>query len=230
MILTLKKQGEVLESYGEWTGFRNICVKDGLCLVNGKASKLNGVNRHDWNEDTGRCITKEDMLADLYLMKQNNINAVRTSHYPPHPDFLDMCDRLGLYVMEEADLECNQMAYTKNMNKISDDTIWEKSYVDRAERMVRRDKNHPSILFWSLGNESGFGSSFVASGRFIKEYDPTRLVHYEGDFEAEVTDVYLSLIHISEPTRPERMCTVPCIPDIRHWRSWEETLQRRNLM
>ena len=87
---------------------------------------------------------------------------------PMHPDFLDMCDRLGFYVMEEADLECNQMAYTKNMNKISDDTIWEKSYVDRAERMVRRDKNHPSILFWSLGNESGFGSDFVASGRFIK--------------------------------------------------------------
>lgn len=77
VILTLKKQGEVLESYGEWTGFRNICVKDGLFLVNGKAIKLKGVNRHDWNEDTGRCITKEDMLADLYLMKQNNINAVR---------------------------------------------------------------------------------------------------------------------------------------------------------
>ena len=193
VILTLKKQGEVLESYGEWTGFRNICVKDGLFLVNGKAIKLKGVNRHDWNENTGRCITKEDMLADLYLMKQNNINAVRTSHYPPHPDFLDMCDRLGLYVMEEADLECNQMAYTKNMNKISDDTIWEKSYVDRAERMVRRDKNHPSILFWSLGNESGFGSSFVASGRFIKEYDPTRLVHYEEDRDASIADVYSTM-------------------------------------
>lgn len=193
VILTLKKQGEVLESYGEWTGFRNICVKDGLFLVNGEAIKLKGVNRHDWNENTGRCITKEDMLADLYLMKQNNINAVRTSHYPPHPDFLDMCDRLGLYVMEEADLECNQMAYTKNMNKISDDTIWEKSYVDRAERMVRRDKNHPSILFWSLGNESGFGSSFVASGRFVKEYDPTRLVHYEEDRDASIADVYSTM-------------------------------------
>lgn len=193
VVITLKRQGEVLESYGEWTGFRNICLKDGLFLVNGEAIKLKGVNRHDWNENTGRCITKEDMLADLYLMKQNNINAVRTSHYPSHPDFLDMCDRLGFYVMEEADLECNQMAYTKNMNRISEDTLWEKSYVDRAERMVRRDKNHPSILFWSLGNESGFGSSFVASGRFIKGYDPTRLVHYEEDRDASIADVYSTM-------------------------------------
>ena len=148
LVITLKREEEVVESYGEWVGFRNICLKDGLFWVNGRAIKLKGVNRHDWNEKTGRCITKEDMLADLYLMKQNNINAVRTSHYPPHPDFLDLCDRLGFYVMEEADLECNQMAYTKNMNRLSDDTLWEESYVDRAERMVRRDKNHPSILFW----------------------------------------------------------------------------------
>lgn len=193
LVITLKREGKVLESYGEWTGFRNICLRDGQFLVNGKAIKLKGVNRHDWNENTGRCITKEDMLADLYLMKQNNISAVRTSHYPPHPDFLDMCDRLGFYVMEEADLECNQMAYTKNMNRISDDTLWEESYVDRAERMVRRDKNHPCILFWSLGNESGFGSSFVASGRFIKEYDPTRLVHYEEDRDASIADVYSTM-------------------------------------
>ena len=193
LVITLKRDGKVLESYGEWTGFRNICLRDGQFLVNGKAIKLKGVNRHDWNENTGRCITKEDMLADLYLMKQNNISAVRTSHYPPHPDFLDMCDRLGFYVMEEADLECNQMAYTKNMNRISDDTLWEESYVDRAERMVRRDKNHPCILFWSLGNESGFGSSFVASGRFIKEYDPTRLVHYEEDRDASIADVYSTM-------------------------------------
>lgn len=193
LVITLKREDEVVESYGEWVGFRTICLRDGLFWVNGRAIKLKGINRHDWNEKTGRCITKEDMLADLYLMKQYNINAVRTAHYPPHPDFLDLCDRLGFYVMEEADLECNQMAYTKNMNRISDDTLWEKSYVDRAERMVRRDKNHPSILFWSLGNESGFGSSFVASGRFIKAYDPTRLVHYEEDRDASIADVYSTM-------------------------------------
>ena len=193
LVITLKREDEVVESYGEWVGFRTICLRDGLFWVNGRAIKLKGINRHDWNEKTGRCITKEDMLADLYLMKQYNINAVRTAHYPLHPDFLDLCDRLGFYVMEEADLECNQMAYTKNMNRISDDTLWEKSYVDRAERMVRRDKNHPSILFWSLGNESGFGSSFVASGRFIKAYDPTRLVHYEEDRDASIADVYSTM-------------------------------------
>lgn len=133
------------------------------------------------------------MLADLYLMKQNNINAVRTSHYPPTPVFLDMCDTLGLYVMEEADLECNQMSYTKKMNRISDDTLWEAAYIDRAERMVRRDKNHPSILFWSLGNESGFGSAFVEEGKFVKAYDPTRLIHYEEDRDASIADVYSTM-------------------------------------
>lgn len=193
LVLTLKQGDDVIESYGEWVGFRMICLRDGRFWVNGKAIKLKGVNRHDWNENTGRCITEKDMIADLYLMKRNNINAVRTSHYPPHPNFLDLCDRLGLYVMEEADLECNQMAYTKNMNRLSDDTLWEESYVDRAERMVRRDKNHPCVLFWSLGNESGFGSSFVASGRFVKEYDPTRLVHYEEDRDASIADVYSTM-------------------------------------
>ena len=193
LILSLESGGTVIEVYGEWVGFREIVQRDGLFFVNGKAIKFKGVNRHDWNENTGRCITRKEMLADLYLMKQNNINAVRTSHYPPHPDFLDLCDRLGLYVVEEADLECNQMAYTKNMNRLSDDTLWEESYVDRVERMVRRDKNHPSVLIWSLGNESGFGSSFVASGRFVHAYDPTRLVHYEEDRDASVADVYSTM-------------------------------------
>lgn len=192
-VMVLRENGQVVEVYSCRIGFRTICLKDGLFYVNGCPLKLKGVNRHDWNEFTGRCITEEDMLADLYLMKQNNINAVRTSHYPPSPAFLDMCDVLGLYVMEEADLECNQMAYTRKMNRISDDVLWEESYIDRAERMVRRDKNHPSILFWSLGNESGFGTAFVASGKFVKKYDPTRLVHYEEDRDASIADVYSTM-------------------------------------
>lgn len=155
---------------------------------------MRGVNRHDWNEYEGRCITKEDMIKDLVLMKKNNINAVRTSHYPSHPDFLDLCDTLGFYVMEEADLECNQMAYIKGkMNRLSDDPLWEESYVARAVRMVERDKNHPSILFWSLGNESGFGHNFVASAKAVKAYDPTRLIHYEEDRDAVAADMYSSM-------------------------------------
>lgn len=193
LVMTLKADGKLVEAYSCKVGFRTIELKDGLFWVNGAAIKFRGVNRHDWNEHTGRCITEEDMRKDLYLMKQNNINAVRTSHYPPSPKFLDLCDELGLYVMEEADLECNQMEYTKNMNKLSDGVMWEASYVDRAEQMARRDKNHPSVLFWSLGNESGFGGAFVASGKFLHEYDATRLVHYEEDRDASIADVYSTM-------------------------------------
>lgn len=192
-VIELTEKGTVIEAYGERTGFRTICLKNGLFYINGCPLKLKGVNRHDWNEYTGRCIGIEEMKQDLYLMKQYNINAVRTSHYPPVPDFLDLCDELGFYVMEEADLECNQMAYTKKMNRISDDVLWEKSYVDRAERMVKRDKNHPSVVFWSLGNESGFGTGFVEAGKFVKTYDPTRLIHYEEDRDASIADVYSTM-------------------------------------
>lgn len=193
-IVLSDKDGKVIEIYPQKVGFRTIQLKDGLFWVNGKAIKLKGVNRHDWNPNTGRAITREDMIADLRLMKQNNINAIRTSHYPACTEFLDLCDEYGFYVMEEADLECNQMAYIKGkMNKLSEDIRWEKSYLDRTERMVRRDKNHPCILFWSLGNESGFGSNFVTAGRFAKQYDPTRLVHYEEDRDASIADVYSTM-------------------------------------
>lgn len=184
----------IREFYPEQIGFRHVELKDGLILVNGKPINFKGVNRHDWNEYHGRCITREDMIQDLEMMKQNHINAIRTAHYPSHPDFLSLCDTMGFYVMEEADLECNQMTYIKDkMDKLSEDVIWEDSYVDRAIRMVRRDKNHPSILFWSLGNESGFGSNFVASARVVKAYDPHRLLHYEEDRDASVADMYSSM-------------------------------------
>lgn len=192
-LLVLEREGKK-EYYPELVGFRSVEQKDGLILINGKAIKLKGVNRHDWDERSGRCITRETMLRDIRMMKECNINAVRTAHYPPCPEFLSLCDQMGMYVMEEADLECNQMAYIKGkMNKISEDVRWEASYVDRAERMVRRDKNHPSVLFWSLGNESGFGSNFTASARWVKEYDPGRLIHYEEDRDAAVVDMYSSM-------------------------------------
>lgn len=188
-------QWEGGEEFYPWqVGFRSVEQKDGLILINGKAIKLKGVNRHDWDERRGRCITGEIMVRDIQMMKECNINAVRTAHYPPCPEFLSLCDQMGLYVMEEADLECNQMAYIKGkMNKISEDVRWEASYVDRAERMVRRDKNHPCVLIWSLGNESGFGSNFTASARWVKAYDPGRLIHYEEDRDASVADMYSTM-------------------------------------
>ncbi|MEG7530681.1 MAG: glycoside hydrolase family 2 TIM barrel-domain containing protein [Hungatella sp.] len=194
VLMVLETEDGIREFYAEQIGFRLVELKDGLILINGKAIKLKGANRHDWNEDRGRCITKEDMMRDLILMKRTNINAIRTAHYPGQPDFLELCDAMGFYVMEEADLECNQMTYIKGkMSKISEDVIWEASYVDRMMRMVRRDKNHPSILFWSLGNESGFGSNFVVGGRAIKAYDPSRLIHYEEDRDASIADMYSSM-------------------------------------
>ena len=194
MVLKDAQEERIVEVYAEEVGFRRVELKNGRMLVNGKPVKFKGVNRHDWNESSGRCITLEDMRRDLVLMKENNINAIRTSHYPPHPDFLSLCDRMGFYVMEEADLECNQMTYIKGkMNRLSEDVLWEASYLDRVERMVRRDKNHPCVLVWSLGNESGFGSNFVTAGRFVKEYDPSRLIHYEEDRDASIADMYSTM-------------------------------------
>ena len=193
-VVTLSELSDVIEIYGFDIGFRNVELKNGLVLINGKPIKFKGVNRHDWNEHTGRCINKNDMLEDVKLMKENNINSVRTSHYPATPYFLSLCDKYGLYVMEEADLECNQMVYNKGQeNKISNDPKWLNSYVDRSMRMVKRDKNHPSIVFWSLGNESGFGANFIATYKAVEEYDNSRAIHYEEDRDALVADVYSSM-------------------------------------
>lgn len=126
-------------------------------------------------------------------MKQHNINAVRTAHYPSHPYFYELCDRYGLYVIDETDLECHGFENTGNYNWISDNQEWSAVYVDRLVRMVERDKNHPSVLFWSLGNESGAGQNFTDMYRAAKAIDPTRLVHYEGDRNAAYSDVYSTM-------------------------------------
>ncbi len=195
LLLTLKdKDGTVLEVYPQSVGFRSIEAVDGLILINGKPIKMRGVNRHDWHETTGRCVTKEDMQKDLQMMKENHINAVRTAHYPSHPDFLTLCDQMGFYVMEEADIECNQMTFIDGkMSKISTDPLWEEAYCTRVMRMIKRDKNHPSILFWSLGNESGFGYNFIKAGQLAKSYDPSRLLHYEEDRDAQIADMFGSM-------------------------------------
>ncbi|MBF9013996.1 MULTISPECIES: glycoside hydrolase family 2 TIM barrel-domain containing protein [unclassified Oceanispirochaeta] len=174
-------------------GFRRVDQKDGLILVNGKAIRFRGVNRHDWNAKTGRTVTVDQMREDLMQMKQNNINAVRSAHYPNQPAFYDLCDQLGFYVMEEADLECNQTYYCENPDKLSEDPRWRESYLDRIGRMVLRDRNHPSILFWSLGNESGYGENFKAAYNLVKSLDPTRPVHYEEDKDACSADMYSSM-------------------------------------
>ena len=161
-------------------GFRDIAISDkGELLINGTAVKLRGVNRHDTDPDTGYYQTFDRLREDIILMKQNNINCVRTAHYPPAPEFADLCDQFGLYIIEEADIENHGMIWTDNANKFSQSEMYLPAFMDRYERMVRRDINHPSIIFWSLGNESGTGKNHRYLAEWSRKTDPTRLLHYE---------------------------------------------------
>ena len=156
-------------------GFREVRVDGQRLLVNGVPVKLYGVNRHDHSEFGGKAVTREEMEMDVRLMKQFNFNSVRTSHYPNDPYFLDLCDKYGLYVMDEANLETHGVG-----GKVSNDFTWVGAFLERATRMVMRDRNHPSVIIWSLGNESGMGPNHAAMSGWMKDFDPTRPVHYEG--------------------------------------------------
>jgi beta-galactosidase/beta-glucuronidase len=185
--------GAVIEVVAVKVGFRHIERRDGLILFNGEAITFRGVNRHEFHPDHGRAVPVSFMVSDVIAMKRHNINAVRTAHYPPDPRFLDLCDFYGLYVIDEADLECHGFGMTADENQLSNDPSWLPAYLDRLERMIARDRNHPSILFWSLGNESGCGSNHTAMGERSRELDGSRLVHYERCPEAEMADVYGSM-------------------------------------
>jgi beta-galactosidase/beta-glucuronidase len=170
-------------------GFRQIEVAEGQLRLNGIPLVLKGVNRHDTHPDLGHAVSLESMVRDIVLMKQHNINTVRTSHYPPDPRWLDLCDRYGLYVIDEADLETHGFGITGNLSQLAQDPEWKEAFLDRAERMVERDKNHPSIIIWSLGNESGFGPNHEAMADWIRQADPTRPIHYEQAGEAAAVDI-----------------------------------------
>ncbi|GAB3454899.1 glycoside hydrolase family 2 TIM barrel-domain containing protein [Kineococcus endophyticus] len=171
-------------------GFRTVAIVDGVFTVNGVPVKLRGVNRHEVSADRGRAVTDEEMLADVLLMKRHNVNAVRTSHYPPHPRFLDLCDEHGLWVVDECDLETHGFWLLDWRGNPSDDPRWREAYLDRMRRTVERDKNHPSVVLWSLGNESGTGQNLAAMTAWVKERDSSRPVHYEHDWAVPYADVY----------------------------------------
>lgn len=171
-------------------GFRTISTDGGAFTVNGAAVKLYGVNRHEFEPTRGRAVTRETMLADVLLMKRHHVNAVRTSHYPPHPHFLDLCDEYGLYVIDENDLETHGFELHGWRNNPTDDETWAPVLADRVTRMVRRDAHHPSIVMWSLGNEAGTGSNVAVMAETIRALDPTRPLHYEGDWSSDHVDVY----------------------------------------
>ncbi|HZG66778.1 MAG TPA: glycoside hydrolase family 2 TIM barrel-domain containing protein, partial [Herpetosiphonaceae bacterium] len=190
LLLTLHdEQGVAVAVVSQKVGFRRVERDGSRLLVNGKTIKLHGVNRHEHHPDLGRAVPRETMLEDVLLMKRHNIDTVRTSHYPPHPHFLDLCDVYGLYVIDEADLECHGLLYAQQRFFLSDAPEWRAAYVDRMRRMVERDKNHPSVIIWSLGNESGFGANHEAMAEWCRAHDPSRLIHYEGDRHGKVSDM-----------------------------------------
>ena len=168
-------------------GFRDVCFEGVNMMVNGQPVLIKGVNRHEMNPYKGYVVTEEDMIRDIQIMKQLNINAVRTCHYPNDPLWYSLCDRYGLYVMDEANVESHGMGYGKE--SLANDPDFELAHVDRVERMVQRDYNHPSIIMWSLGNEAGYGPNFVKSYDAAKAIDPLRPVHYERAEGAPQTDV-----------------------------------------
>ena len=171
-------------------GFRRIEVEDGQIRLNGRKVQFRGVNRHEWHPETGRSLDEATMRADVVLMKRHNINAVRTSHYPPDPRFLDLCDEYGLLVIDECDLETHGFVLVNWRNNPSGDPRWLPSYLDRIQRTVERDKNHPSVIAWSLGNEAGTGENLEKMAEWARGRDPDRLIHYEGDRNAFYSDVY----------------------------------------
>ncbi|MBD0404603.1 glycoside hydrolase family 2 TIM barrel-domain containing protein [Flammeovirga sp. EKP202] len=169
-------KNEVVEVRTSKVGFRTIeSDEKGRFLVNGKPVLIYGVNRHDHHHLTGKVVTEEDMRHEIKLLKQFNFNSVRTSHYPNDPKFYDLCDEYGIYVMDEANLETHGIT-----GDLTNNSLWSGAFLDRMVRMVERDKNHPSIIFWSLGNESGTGFNHAAMASWTKDFDPTRLIHYEG--------------------------------------------------
>lgn len=178
VIFVLKDEtGETIEVLSTPFGFRKIEIKDQQLLVNGKSVLLKGVNRHEHDPLTGRHISLESMWSDIELFKQFNVNTVRTCHYHDHPDFYKLCDIHGIYVVDEANIESHGMGYRKE--SLGHDVRWEKAHVDRIVSMVERDKNHPSIIMWSLGNEAGPGINFEVCCDTIKSMDSERPIHYE---------------------------------------------------
>jgi beta-galactosidase len=167
--------GRVVEEAEQRIGFRRVEVRGFDLLINGRRVLIRGVNRHDFDQHTGRVVSAESMRADLVQMRQFGFNAVRTSHYPNDPALLDLADELGLYVIDEADLETHAFQST-----LCDDPRYLNAWVTRVSRMVERDKNHPAVIAWSLGNESGYGANHDAAAAWVRRYDPSRPLHYEG--------------------------------------------------
>ncbi|MEN8828929.1 MAG: glycoside hydrolase family 2 TIM barrel-domain containing protein [Lentimonas sp.] len=208
-LLTLKNaRGKTIEVIPQRVGFRESAIVDGVYLLNGVPIKFKGVNRHEHHPVTGQVVDTESMLRDIQLFKEFNINAVRTSHYPNSPEWYDLCDQYGIYVMDEANIESHDYNNSPK-NELANDPAWAESILNRVQRVVERDKNHASVVAWSLGNEAGSGPNFVKATDWIHANDPTRPVHYEGgdksvgDFSSRM---YAPQDWRSKDARPAVLC------------------------
>ncbi|WOO81959.1 Beta-galactosidase [Vanrija pseudolonga] len=183
-------------------GFRTVVIHDAQIKVNGKRVLFKGVNRHEFDPARGRSVSRETMEHDIQLMKAHNINAVRCSHYPPHPAFLDLCDEYGLWVVDEGDFETHGFELAQWRDNPTDDPRWTDALLNRTQRMVERDKNHVSVVIWSLGNEGGMGKNIGAMADWIRRRDSSRPIHYERDLELRYVDIfshmYLSHWHVEQ--------------------------------
>lgn len=195
----------------QFMGFRKIEIRNAVYYFNGQPIKLKGVNRHDTHPTLGYYTPVNEMLRDILLMKQHNINCVRTSHYPNDPRFLSLCDEYGLYVVDEADIECHGVVCFESYDFIAKQPVWEKQFVSRGVRMVERDRNHPCIVMWSLGNESGYGCNHAAMGAAMRALDISRPIHYERDDKTETADVF-SRMYASIPWMLEMVQNNPQKP------------------
>jgi beta-galactosidase len=190
LVVTLKgSDGSIIQSVSTNVGFREVEITGGQLLVNGVAVLIKGTNRHEHDPDTAHVMSTEGMVQDILIMKQHNINAVRTSHYPDVPEWYDLTDRYGLYVIDEANIESHGIGYDPDKT-LGNKPEWGKAHLDRTISMVERDKNHPSIIIWSLGNEAGDGVNFDATSSWVRERDASRPVHYERAELGPNTDIY----------------------------------------
>ena len=188
LLIALKSGNEIVEVFRQDIGFRTVEIRDANLLVNGKYVYLKGVNLHEHNDITGHVLDKETMLLDIKTMKEHNINAVRTSHYPQPELWYELCNKYGLYVVDEANIESHGMGY--GAESLAKDEVWKEAHLYRTKNMFERDKNQPCILIWSLGNEAGNGINFEVTYSYLKEVDSTRPVQYEQAHGGNNTDIY----------------------------------------
>ncbi len=211
VVTLISPKGRAVESVSCRVGFRRVEIRDRQLLINGQPVTIKGANRHDHSDTRGKAVTREDMLADVRLMKRLNFNALRCSHYPNDPYLLDLCDEYGLYVVDEANIECHGYHY-----QLAGDPRWTAAWMDRMQRMVLRDKNHPSVIIWSLGNESGYGANHDALAGWVRAYDPSRPIQYERAVNPRHGGHWHAARHVTD-------IIPPMYPELADLVAWAET-------